>query len=253
MRIKFNKEIEFLFKKIFVPEKYLLKKRLDRAFKKIYEEDLLILDQITNKDRESIDVGVYKGVYSYHLSQLSKHVNSFEPNPLIFSYINKNLKKIIKNITLYNVALSDKETELDLRIPKRFNTTIKDNYEERFKLGAATIHQKNSFDNNEYVAFKVKTKKLDNLLLEKNIGFIKIDVEGHEKNVLMGAKNLIEKNKPNLLIEIEELHSKEKVENTIGYINNFGYKSYFCENRNLISTNKLSNYKLKNNYVFLPQ
>ena len=35
MRIKFNKEFEFLIKKFFFSEKYLLKKRLERAIKKI--------------------------------------------------------------------------------------------------------------------------------------------------------------------------------------------------------------------------
>ena len=40
MRIKFNKEIEFLFKKLFISEKYLLRKRLERAIKKNYEEEL---------------------------------------------------------------------------------------------------------------------------------------------------------------------------------------------------------------------
>ena len=42
-------------------------------------------------------------------------------------------------------------------------------------------------------------------------GFIKIDVEGHELKVIDGAKETIEKHKPNLLIEIEEQHSKEKL------------------------------------------
>ena len=60
---------------------------------KTYEEELLILDKIVHKDLESIDVGVYRGVYSYRLSQLSKHVHSFEPNPLLFPYLEKNLKK----------------------------------------------------------------------------------------------------------------------------------------------------------------
>ena len=46
MRFKFNKEIEYLFKKFFIPEKYLLKKRLIRAYKKKYEEELLFLDKI---------------------------------------------------------------------------------------------------------------------------------------------------------------------------------------------------------------
>ena len=93
----------------------------------------------------------------------------------------------------------------------------------------------------KYSNYKVKTKKLDNILINKNIGFIKIDVEGHEKNVIIGAENIIKKNKPNLLIEIEEKHTKEKVEDVIIFINDFGYKSYYCENYNIISTSKLKN------------
>ena len=140
MRIKFNKEIEFLFKKIFFSEKYLLKKRLNRAIKKVYEEELLILDKVVDKSLESVDVGVYRGVYTYQLSKISKHVHAFEPNPLLFSYLNKNLKKLAKNITLYENALSNVSSTVDLKVPKRFNTFNKKNYEEMYKLGAATIH-----------------------------------------------------------------------------------------------------------------
>ena len=251
MRIKFNKEFEFLFKKIFISEKYLLKKRLKRAIKQIYEKELAILDKIVIENLESVDVGVYRGVYTYRLSQLSKHVHSFEPNPLVFPYLDKNLKKIVKNMTLYNTALSDEITEVDLRIPKRFNVINKDNYEERYKLGASSIHKKNSLINDDYITYNVKTAKLDDLLINNNIGFIKIDVEGHEKNVVMGAINLIKKNKPNLLVEIEERHSKDKVEHTINFINGLGYKSYYCENFKLKETKNLSNLKLINNYIFL--
>ena len=251
MRFKFNKEIEYFFKKFFLSEKYLLKKRLIRAYKKRYEEELLFLDKIVDKNLESVDVGVYRGVYTFQLAKLSKHVHSFEPNPLIFPYLNKNLKKIVKNITLYNTALSDVKTVTDLKISKRFNTIIKKNYEERYKLGTATIHKNNLFINKEFITCKVKTERLDDLLASKNIGFIKIDVEGHEKNVLIGSENLIKKNKPILLVEIEERHSKEKVEDTINFINNLGYKSYFCDKLNLISTTKLKDFKLNNNYIFL--
>ena len=55
---------------------------------------------------------------------------------------------------------------------------------------------------NEFITCRVKTEKLDDLLMNSNVGFIKIDVEGHEKNVLMGALNLIKRNKPSLLVEI---------------------------------------------------
>jgi len=251
MRIKFNKELEFLFKKIFIPEKILFKKRINRAIKKTYEEELLILDQIVDKDLESVDVGVYRGVYSYRLAQICRYVHSFEPNPILFAYLERNFKKLAKNITLYSTALSDETIETDLKVPKRYKTLNDSNYEEKYKLGCATIHKKNMLANDKFITYKVKTAKLDDILINHKIGFIKIDVEGHEKNVLEGAKNLIAKNKPNLLVEIEERHSNEKVENTINYINSLGYKSYYLEKSNLISTNKIKNFGIKNNYIFI--
>ena len=38
-------------------------------------------------------------------------VHAFEPNPLLYPYLEKNLTKIIKNIKLYNMALSDENGE----------------------------------------------------------------------------------------------------------------------------------------------
>ena len=48
------------------------------------------------------------------------------------------------NLTLYNYALSDKTTSTLLKIPRRFKNSNKSNYEEFYKLGCATIHQKNN-------------------------------------------------------------------------------------------------------------
>ena len=251
MRIKFNKELEFLFKKIFVPEKFLLKRRLERAIQNVYENELLILDKVVEKNLESIDVGVYRGVYTYQLAKKSKHVHAFEPNPLLFPYLKKNLNKLLKNITLYEMALSDIISESVLRIPERYKTLNKKNYEEMYKLGAATIHEKNLLNNEKFIEVKIKTTKLDELLINNNIGFIKIDVEGHEQNVINGAINLIKKNKPVLLVEIEEKHSRIKVEETINFINKLGYKSYYLSGSNLESTKKIRNFKICNNYFFI--
>ena len=251
MRFKFNKEIEYFFKKFLLSEKYLLKKRLIRAYKKKYEEELLFLDKIVDKVSESVDVGVYRGVYTFQLAKISKHVHSFEPNPLIFPYLNKNLQKLIKNLTLYNVALSDKNGETELRIPIRNKYANKNNYEEMYESGRATIH-KNNIINSEYNSFKVRTVKLDDILINNPIGFVKIDAEGHEKVILVGAKEIIKKRKPNLLVEIEERYTNEKIESTIEFINNLGYKSYFLEKNNLTKTKKLRNFNTKNNYIFLP-
>ena len=67
MRLKFNKDIEYFLKNFFLSEKYLLKKRLSRAIKNNYEEEISLLYKLVNKEMESVDIGVYRGVYSYKL------------------------------------------------------------------------------------------------------------------------------------------------------------------------------------------
>ena len=60
----------------------------------------------------------------------------------------------------------------------------------------------------------------------KNIGFIKIDAEGVELKVLKGAKKLITKYKPTLLIEIEERYISEPIEKSLSKILNLGYRGF---------------------------
>ena len=140
------KDIEFLLKKIFFKESYLLKKRLIRAINKDYEKELQIIDRFSDRTKDAIDIGVYRGIYSFKLAQNFKMVHAFEPNPLLYPYLEKNLNKIISNIQLYNFALSDSEGETDLKLPLRSYSIFKDNIEELYKLGAASIHKENHFE-----------------------------------------------------------------------------------------------------------
>ena len=245
------KDIEYIIKKIFISDSFLLKKRLKRAIKKSYEKELSITGMFADQNKDAVDVGVYRGVYSYKLSKEFKNIYSFEPNPLIFPFLKKNLPKIINNIKLYNCALSDKEGFAELKIPLRSKSFFKQNYENLYQLGAASIHKEKSFE--KFHTVKVQKHKLDDLLLNKNIGFIKIDVEGHEKEVIDGSRNIITKNRPTLLVEIEERHSKKRVVDTINYINKLGYKSYFLLGNELIETQKLTTFKSVNNFIFKSQ
>ena len=243
------KDLEFILKKI-IPEKYLLKKRIQRSIKKGYEKELDIIDKFADKSKDAIDVGVYRGVYSYKLAQHFKFVHCFEANPLLYPFLNDNLKKIIKNINLYNLALSSTNGKTTLKLPIRSKSFFNQNIEELYELGAASVHPNNKFDNFKEVT--VKKKKLDSIKLENKIGFIKIDVEGHELEVIEGALNTIKMNKPVLLIEIEERHSKRMVNESIKYIKNIGYNCYFEKNKELISVEKLKNINEEFNFFFLP-
>ena len=153
------KDLEFLFKKLFFSENFLLKRRLERAIKNNYEKELSIISNFKNKNKSAVDVGVYRGVYSYKLSKQFKHVYAYEPNPLIFPYLKKNLNKIIKNLTLKNFALSNSSGTVDLKIPYRSKSIFKDNVEELYKLGCATIQEnKNYFSKLENFANEIFEK-----------------------------------------------------------------------------------------------
>ena len=249
MRIRV-KDLEFLIKKI-IPENYLLKKRLKRAIKKNYEKELSIIDRFADKSKDALDIGVYRGVYSYKLAHNFNLVHSFEPNPLLYPYLNKNLKKIISNINLYNLALSNGNGETKLKLPLRSKSIFKNNIEELYQLGAASIHPNNQFENFKEVI--VKMKRLDNVKIDNKIGFIKIDVEGHELEVIDGAKKTITNNMPVLLIEIEKRHTKEPVEKSINHIKKIGYECFFVKNKELILADELKDKGLENNYYFLPR
>ena len=244
------KDLEFLFKKVFFSESYLLKKRLKRAINKGYEKELLIINKFADKSKDALDVGVYRGVYSYKLSQNFKNIHSFEPNPLLFPYLEKNLIKIISNVKLYNLALSNENGVTELKLPLRTKSIFKDNIEELFQLGAATMHPNNKIDN--YKKVPVKTKKLDDIEIENKIGLIKIDVEGHEKNVLQGGIETVKNNKPVLLVEIEERHTKIPITETINFIKSIGYKGFISKENDLIEMEKVRDLKKENNFFFLP-
>ena len=152
-------------------------------------KDIKFLKYLINKNFNSIDVGAYKGVYTYFISKYSNKVYAFEPNPKSFKILRKTVRK---NVKVFPYALSDKSSFDFLKIPKgKKGYSNQGGSIREVKLDA------------RFRKIKVKTKKIDDLNL-KNIGFIKIDAEGVEYNVLRGAKKLIQKSKPTLLIEIEE-------------------------------------------------
>jgi len=250
MRIRYTKEIEFFFKKNFFSQSFLLKRRLDRAIRKNEENEIKLVRSFIKSDTDSLDIGVYRGVYAYQMSKYSKTVHAFEANPIIFKDLDKNLKKITKNINLYNYALSNKVEQIELKIPIRDLNFNKKNYEEYYQLGKATIHKENELTH--YEKFIIQSKRIDDIDFKNKISFIKIDVEGHEKQVIEGGIKTIQKNKPILLVEIEEKYTKKNVSDTIDFINSLGYKSFFFDNNSLKKTNELNNLNLYNNYIFLP-
>src|SRR5947209_3295951 len=73
----------------------------------------------------------------------------------------------------------------------------------------------------------------DSIDVGGNVGFIKIDVEGHEHSVLQGAQRTIERCRPRVLIEAEERHAPGSVRRIQAFFRRFGYRGYFVFHRQL--------------------
>ena len=251
MRILANKRIEFFIKNLFLSEAYLLKKRAERFYKKQTEREICYLPNLINKSLASIDIGVYRGVYSYFLSKESDYVYAFEANPLLMQKLKNGFQKY-KNITIENLAVSSSKGFTNLKIPFRNQNIDYSDYEELYQLGTATIHKKNNLANTDFKSFEIEKMNLDSYTFAHKIGFIKIDVEGHELDIIKGAKNLILKDKPNLMVEIEEKHTGVPNFEIINEIKELSYECYFLNNHFQLEVVNQQNIKTipNNNFIF---
>jgi len=198
------------------------------------EAEIKIIKYLVDSSKESIDVGAANGIYTYFLSKISSHVHSFEPNPLFYEFIKQ---WAFDNVTVMPMALSDNRGISTLSVP------IIDNKE---------FNKEGSLEetiNGRHKKIKVSTITLDEIGYS-NIGFIKIDVEGHEDKVLEGSMKLLDKWRPNLLIEIEQRHNDKDIYDIFSIISEIGYKGYFLLKGKLTNIEEFSLKEHQLKYLF---
>jgi FkbM family methyltransferase len=165
--------------------------------------------KISFKKGSAIDVGANIGNHSLYFSRFFKKVFSFEANKDIFQVLNLN-SRLKRNIKIYNYAVSDQNKKgfLDIDISNISGSGL----------------------SNKVINFKqnTKCKKLDSVFKnKKDIHLIKIDVEGKELQVLLGAKNILFYNKPIILFEHHLQNFDEKGNSKcISFLSGMGYKTY---------------------------
>lgn len=178
-------------------------------------EILALRDLVPQGKKMAIDVGSSIGLYSRALAGLVPKVVSFEANPAVATFARTVAPR---NVEVVNVALSSTAKRATLRIPVNGRGhTIDD---------LATVDEKIDFGGGKFIVAEILSKPLD-AYNYANCGFIKIDVEGHEEEVLEGAKNLIERCRPVLMIELEERHNPGAVDRVTRWLSQLGYGGYF--------------------------
>ena len=152
-----------------------------------------------------LDIGAHGGLYSIILKNKFPKLNvwSFEPDKQnrYQLYGNLFLNNFEREIEVYNFGLSSNNKEVAFGIVKDGNR------------GGKTIMESGEL--------KINVKPLDEVFLEKNkICFVKIDVEGHELEVIKGSKKFLKNNFCLIQVEIsheDSLREFDIVMNRLGY------------------------------------
>jgi len=74
----------------------------------------------------------------------------------------------------------------------------------------------------------VPRRRLDDYA-EHEFGFVKIDVEGHEEAVLRGGFRVLRRDRPSLLIQIEERHNAGSLARIDAMLTELGYLGLFLQ------------------------
>lgn len=189
-----------------------------------HEPELRLLPDLVRSNAFAVDVGGNLGKYTVVLSGLCgpSRVVCFEPLPMY----ERQLRRLFPDASIVRTALSSSEgrrtlwTPLVSGVPMPGRSTVEPNVQERQQTGVQGID--------------VAVTTLDAYAAGHDlapIGFVKIDVEGHELEVLRGANEVLERQRPRLLIEAEQRHHSYPLQRVFDEVLRHGYAGYFVDMR----------------------
>ncbi|MEC7490473.1 MAG: FkbM family methyltransferase [Pseudomonadota bacterium] len=221
-----------------VPPRLYLRNLVCRRLKK-GEEELHVLDRLVRPGSVAIDIGANKGLYSWLLSRIASEVKAFEPNPKMYTILSRSVPD---NVETFEIALSDSGGEAELILPIHRNG--------RYSNQGGTLQAAKYLSGKQTQKWPVRQERLDTYRFS-NVSFIKIDVEGFELEVIDGAKEMIQRSKPNLLIEIDPSQNGVRLSDAIGQIEARGYNTYCVSGREFVRFDARSQVEpLTNNFIF---
>ncbi|HZH26548.1 MAG TPA: FkbM family methyltransferase [Azospirillaceae bacterium] len=179
------------------------------------EPELRFLPRLLDRNRAAVDVGANVGMVTYLLRGRTSRVYAVEPNPILAEKLRRDFAGA--PVEVLNMAVSDVEGVGTLLIPTadgRTELTGRSSLEPGANAGLAVR------------PVKVAKRTLDGLGLA-NVGFIKVDVEGHEPAVLRGASGIIERDRPMLMVEAEEKFAPGLPGEIFDFLGRHGYRGVF--------------------------
>lgn len=211
---------------------YLLLNMSDALQRKMWldkyeDEDTAFLIRLVKPKTVFIDIGANIGWFTIHVGDCFRGIGqgeviAFEPDPHNLRQLEHNIKLSgLSNVQLYQQAVSDM---VGIGRFKASDPTVNSGW------GGLTNKPLESED-----VIEVEITTLDQLLSDESsnarslpISVIKIDVEGHEMEVLQGAHQLLTKFNPALMIEMGHLHPPEAYATLLAQ---YGYGAYLANGK----------------------
>jgi FkbM family methyltransferase len=182
------------------------------------EPELVHLSRISHGGRTALDVGANQGLYSYALAAGFRRVVAFEPNSAVAGDLRRSA---VRNVEVHNVALSACTGRRELYVPQVSGVE---------QHGWASFDRFNLPDATDVCALEVPVRTLDSYDLD-GLDFVKIDVEGHELEVLAGAFETLQRNRPITLIEVR----RQNRDAVLALFDRLGYSPFILRASTLVA------------------
>ena len=212
------------------------------------EPDLIVVKHLVRAGDCVIDIGANVGTYTLALARMVSPTGcvwSFEPIPETFSILRSNVASFrLQNVKAFDVALSSSDGSVIMEIPDWAGGG--ENYYQSRIVGPSSTQA-------GLKRVVVTSKQLDEFFMDlagKRLAFVKIDVEGHEFDVLRGAERVLQHHRPAMLVEASGNPdgSDGAVVSVFRLLVNMGYAPYWFDGNYLRARRE---HDRSTNYFFL--
>src|SRR4051812_16130803 len=185
------------------------------------EIELHLVEFLCRPEQDSIDIGAHDGCYIHFMKKYSRQVSAFEPIPWLAK---KLVKKFPTDVVHSEIALSNASGKTVLRLPIVDGVLVP---------GCSSISQRATITYSQFQEIPVRMERLDDIY-SGDVGFIKIDIEGHEEAALEGARQTIARCQPRMIVEIDERTAPNGVERISGFFKELNYRGCFINQRRVL-------------------
>lgn len=179
------------------------------------EPELAILPTLL-QGGTAIDAGANQGFFSFALSEVADRVAAFEPNPDYAAFARWMLRG---RASVHEIALSDKAGRATFYVPLS-DAGDALHFAGNLKRSHGQFANMRTHD--------VELRTIDSFRFD-DVRFIKVDVEGSEREVLDGARETIARDRPALLLELLSGTHDDPGGYAAAICEDFGYEAFIVQ------------------------